>query len=138
MKLSSLSIFFPFYNDEGTVLEVISKAYEIGETLTKDLEIIAIHGGKSKDNTFAKIKEAQQKFPNLKIIDKSDNTEGYAVIKYGFKSATKEWIFYTDGDAQYDLGELKLLVSKYSETKADVINGYKTSRRRRYCSSCFR
>lgn len=128
MKLPSLTIFFPFYNDEGTVLDLITKAYRIGNELTDDLEVLAINGGKSKDNTFEKIKQAAIKFPNLKIIDRSDNAEGYAVIKYGFYSATKDWVFYTDGDAQYDISELKLLVDNYFKTKADVINGYKTTR----------
>jgi putative flippase GtrA len=128
MKLKSLSMFFPFYNDEGTVVEVITKAFEIGRKVSEDLEVIAIHGGNSKDKTFNKIKEVQKKFPNLKIVDRTSNTEGYAVIKHGFKHASKDWVFYTDGDAQYDLNELQILVAKYFETNADVVNGYKTSR----------
>lgn len=127
-KLSSLTIFFPFYNDEGTVLKQIENAYRVGGTITEDLEVIAIHGGNSKDNTFAEILNAKKFFPNLKIIDKKDNTEGYAVIKYGFFHASKDWVFYTDGDAQYSLDELPLLVNNHSETGADVINGYKTKR----------
>ncbi len=128
MKLRSLSIFFPFYNDEGTVFEIISKAYDISPKVADTFEIIAIHGGNSKDKTFEEIKKAKVKFPSLKIIDKSDNIEGYGVIKHGFKNATKEWVFYTDGDAQYNLDELELLVKNHFETGADVVNGYKTSR----------
>lgn len=127
--LSSLSIFFPFYNDEGTVERQISNAYKIGGQFTDDLEVIAIHGGNSKDGTFNKILEMKNKFPNLKIVDKKDNTEGYAVIKYGFAACVKDWIFYTDGDAQYHLEEdLLKLVDKETETGADVVNGYKKSR----------
>ena len=128
MKLSSLTIFFPFFNDEGTVLEQISNAYKIGNKVTDDLEVIAIHGGDSKDNTLKEIKHAKNKFKDLIVIDKSDNKEGYAVIKHGFVNASKDWVFYTDGDAQYDLNELLLLVDNYKQTKADVINGYKTTR----------
>jgi putative flippase GtrA len=128
MKLSSLSIFIPFYNDEGTVFEMIEKSYKVGNQVSNNLEVIAIHGGNSKDNTYKEILRAQKSFPKLKIIDKSDNKEGYAVIKYGFLNSKNDWIFYTDGDAQYDLEELKNLVNNYYLTKADVINGYKTSR----------
>jgi putative flippase GtrA len=127
-KLSSLSIFFPFYNDEGTVRKQIEQAYEIGKNIADDLEVIAIHGGNSRDNTFSKILEMKKEFPNLIIIDKSDNKEGYAVIKYGFAAATKDWVFYTDGDAQYHLDELPLLVEKQFKTNADVVNGYKKNR----------
>jgi putative flippase GtrA len=127
-KLSSLSIFFPFFNDEGTVKKQIEEAYKIGKEITENLEVIAIHGGNSKDETFLKIKEMKMKFPDLVIVDKSDNEEGYAVIKYGFAAATKDWIFYTDGDAQYHLDELPLLAKRQQETNADVINGYKRNR----------
>ncbi len=128
-NLSSLTIFFPFYNDEGTVERQIRYAYEYGKQVTDDLEVIAIHGGNSRDNTFDKIKELKKEFKDLKIIDKTDNDEGYAVIKYGFKNATKDWIFYTDGDAQYRLEEdLIKLVKLQNKSGADVINGYKIHR----------
>jgi len=52
--LSSLSIFFPFYNDEGTVERQITNAYTTGSIVTDNLEVIAIHGGASKDETFKK------------------------------------------------------------------------------------
>jgi len=127
-KLSSLSIFFPFFNDEGTVEKQIERAYELGRDIAEDLEVIAIHGGNSKDQTFLKIKELKERFPDLIIVDKTDNEEGYAVIKHGFSAATKDWVFYTDGDAQYDLRELHLLVDKQKKTNADVVNGYKRNR----------
>lgn len=127
-KLSSLSIFFPFLNDEGTVKKQIELAYKIGREIAEDLEVIAIHGGNSKDQTFLKIKEMKMEFPELVIVDKSENKEGYAVIKHGFEAATKKWVFYTDGDAQYNLDELPLLVQKQVETGADIVNGYKKKR----------
>lgn len=127
-KLESLSIFFPFYNDEKTVAKQIRDAYQFGLQVTSDLEVIAIHGGNSKDKTYQKILEQKRLYPDLRIIDKSDNKEGYAVIKYGFKAAKKDWVFYTDGDSQYRLNELKKLVEKQTQTIADVVNGYKLKR----------
>lgn len=129
LHLNSLSIFYPFLNDAGTVERQIEYAYKIGVQYADNLEVIAIHGGNSKDNTFDKIKEMSKRYPNLKIIDKTDNAEGYAVIKYGFYNATKEWVFYTDGDAQYHIEEdLEKLIKRQSKTNADVINGYKKHR----------
>lgn len=127
-KLKSLSIFFPFLNDEGTVEKQISEAYLYGKKAAGDLEVIAIHGGASTDNTLKKIKEQKKIHPDLMVIDKSDNKQGYAVIKHGFKAASKDWIFYTDGDAQYHLTDLEKLIDKQFETNADVVNGYKVSR----------
>lgn len=128
-KLSSLTIFFPFYNDEGTVKRQIEYAFSVGKKLANSLEVIAIHGGRSKDKTLQKIKKMQEKYPSLQCINKIHNTEGYAVIKYGLQQAKKTWIFYTDGDAQYRLEEdLIELVKKQQKTNTDVINGYKKKR----------
>lgn len=126
--LESLSIFFPFFNDAGTVEKQVVLAYEVGRKVARHLEVIAIHGGASSDNTFEKIKKMKEQFPDLVIIDKTDNKEGYAVIKHGFAATTKKWVFYTDGDAQYDLKELPLLVAKQLASGADIVNGYKKKR----------
>ncbi len=127
-KLQSLSIFFPFYNDEKTVDKQIKDAYVFGRKVAEKLEVIAIHGGRSNDKTWIKILKQKKIHPDLKIIDKTNNTEGYAVIKYGLNGAIKQWIFYTDGDAQYHLDELEKLVQTHFATKADVINGFKKQR----------
>ena len=127
-KLKNLSIFFPFLNDEKTVAKAINLAYSVGEKLTDDLEVIAINGGKSEDNTFLEIKKQKEKHSDLVIIDKTENSEGYAVIKYGLFMASKDWVFYTDGDMQYDVKELFKLVNKQEKTDADVVNGYKKNR----------
>ena len=129
-KLPSLSIFFPFLNDEGTVERQIQTAFKSAKDFAYDVEVIAIHGGKSRDNTWKKLNEMKKKFPQLIILNHESNTEGYAVIKHGFKKASKEWIFYTDGDAQYHLEEdLSKLIEKQEKTGADIINGYKKIRR---------
>lgn len=127
-KLISLTIFFPFFNDERTVSQMISQAYTYGSRLTHDLEVIAIHGGPSKDNTFQEIRLMKKKYSKLIIINKEKNLEGYAVIRHGFKAASKDWIFYTDGDGQYHLKDLTRLVKKQQSSKADVVCGYKIIR----------
>lgn len=128
-KLASLSIFFPFLNDEGTVERQVKAAFKTAKEVAHDIEIIAIHGGRSRDNTWKKLNEMRKHFPQLLIINKEDNCEGYAVIKHGFKKASKDWIFYTDGDAQYHLEEdLPKLIEKMQATGADVVNGYKKIR----------
>ena len=104
-------------------------AYTIGKEVTSDLEVIALHGGASKDNTYSKIKKMKEIYPDLKIINRPKNNEGYAVIKNGFKKATQDWVFYTDGDAQYHLEEdLPKLVIKQNDTNTTVVNGYKIRR----------
>lgn len=128
-QLSGLTIFFPFLNDEGTVERQIILAYTVGKRYAKEVEVIAIHGGHSSDQTKKKIIQMQSFYPKLIVLNKESNTEGYAVIKHGFLKASKDWVFYTDGDAQYHLEEdLIKLIEKQEKSKADVVNGYKMTR----------
>ena len=128
-KLKSLSIIIPFFNDEATVSRQLTYAYSVGANISNKFEIIAIHGGNSIDNTYSEIIKMKLIYPDLKILNKKNNQEGYAVIKSGFKESKNEWIFYTDGDAQYHIEEdLIKLIEKYFKTGADVINGYKIKR----------
>lgn len=126
--LKSLSIFFPFYNDQGTVQKAIHDAYSIGSQLTNKLEVIAIIGGKSHDNTIQEIRRVKKNRPQLVVIDRTSNPDGYAVIKYGLVQARGDWVFYTDGDLQYTVKDLMHLVIKQQESGADVVNGYKIVR----------
>ena len=127
-SLPSLTIFFPFYNDAGTVLSAIEQAFLHGKSVTKKLQVIAIHGGKSNDLTWKNILHAKQLHPSLQVIDASSNAEGYAVIKKGFAAAKHEWIFYTDGDLQFNISELIKLVKAQNRKKIDVVNGYRLHR----------
>ena len=107
---------------------MIKQAFVIGRQVAEKLEVIAIHGGASKDHTWQELKRSSQIYTKLIIIDQQKNQEGYAVLKHGFKKARHEWVFYTDGDAQYQLKDLKLLTTTQMKTAADVVNGYKEER----------
>lgn len=127
-KLSSLTLFFPFYNDAGTVGRMISEAYKYAPKVSQQFEVIAIHGGSSKDETWREIMKAKQQFPDLRVLNRAKNIEGYAVIKHGFNAAKYEWIFYTDGDGQYNVEDIYKLVARQQQTGAEIINGYKLNR----------
>ena len=66
------------------------------------------------------------RYPALRVITHTENRGYGAALRAGFGAATKEWIFYTDGDAQYDARELLLLAQ--SAATADIVNGYKIAR----------
>jgi glycosyltransferase involved in cell wall biosynthesis len=122
---NSLSIFMPFYNDAGTVEYMIDAAYNYGGELTSDLEVIAVNDG-SADHTLEVLKKMQEKYPGLKIVD-HENNRGYGgALISGINHTTKNWVFYTDGDAQYHLDDLKSLWAV--KDNSDIVNGYKISR----------
>ena len=125
-KRPSLSIFFPAYNDAGTIASLAIVAHMTARELTDDYEVIVVEDG-SPDHTGALLDEMARHFPWLKVVHHVKNSGYGGALRSGFATASKELIFYTDGDAQYDPREMKLLWEAFSEN-VDFVNGYKIGR----------
>ncbi len=124
--MPSLSCFFPCYNDAFTIGQLIVDADEIAQSLTDDYEIIVIDDG-SVDHSREVLCKLQPTYPALKLVFHEKNRGYGGALQSGFQTATKEWIFYTDGDGQYDVKELCLLWQAM-HADVDVVNGYKMAR----------
>ena len=102
--MSSISISIPAYNDEKTILNVITESKDVVSKLVKDYEIVVINDG-SQDST-GKILD-NIKNNNIKILHHSKN-EGFGrTIKEIFTLPSKEWVFFIPGDGQISPQELK-------------------------------
>jgi glycosyltransferase involved in cell wall biosynthesis len=122
----SLSIFFPAYNDAGTIASLALIAHMTARQLTDDYEVIVIDDG-SPDHTGALLDEMARHFPWLKVVHHGTNRGYGGALRTGFQTASKELIFYTDGDAQYDPREMTRLFEAFS-SDVDFVNGYKIGR----------
>jgi glycosyltransferase involved in cell wall biosynthesis len=128
MKLPGLTIFFPCYNDGGTIATMIVRAMQTGPTVADDFEVLVINDG-SQDDSAQVLEEMRRLYPGHVRLMHEPRPSGYGgVLRKGFASARKDWIFYTDGDAQYDPRELPVLVQALQEG-TDLVNGYKIKRR---------
>lgn len=121
-----LSIFFPAYNDSGTIASLVITARNSAQKLTNDFEIIVVNDG-SRDHTLKIANELALTYPEVRVIDHGVNRGYGGALRSGFSGAKKEFIFYTDGDAQYDPSEMELLWPRMGPG-VDVVNGYKISR----------
>lgn len=123
---SSLTIFFPCYNDAGTIGTLVAAADAVAGEFTDDYEIIVVNDG-STDSSRELLQRLQAHYPRLRVVAHSTN-QGYgAALRTGFAQATKELVFYTDGDGQYDVLELRALLP-IMQDGVDVVNGYKITR----------
>ena len=120
-----LSVFFPAYNDSGTIASMVIRTVQTASKLTPDFEVIVVDDG-SADGTADIADELARTYPQVRAVHHPINRDYGAALQTGFRSATKELIFYTDGDAQYDPTELTLLWDRIAD--ADLVNGYKISR----------
>jgi glycosyltransferase involved in cell wall biosynthesis len=123
---AGLSIFFPALNDAGTIASLVITARKTAQKLTSDFEVIVVDDG-SRDATPDIADELARTYPEVKVIHHPKNRGYGGALRTGFTSAAKEFIFYTDGDAQYDPAELELLWPAMTEG-VDLVNGYKVSR----------
>lgn len=129
-KIPSISIFFPFFNDWGTVGSLVGLAISTVQKLTDDWEIIIVNDGSKKEDREALgmvVDVINKNYRRIRIVDHKKNTGYGGALRAGFKAASKDLIFYTDGDAQYDPREL-ILLYKAMNSGIDMVNGYKIKR----------
>ncbi len=122
----SISIFFPAYNDAGTIASLAIVAHMTARELTDDYEVIVIDDG-GPDHTGVLLDEMARHFPWLKVVHHQKNRGYGGALRSGFDTASKDLVFYTDGDAQYDPRELKKLHEAFVPD-IDFVNGYKIGR----------
>ena len=125
-KLSSVTAFFPCYNDAGTIPTMIIRAVQTLRDVADDYEVVVINDG-STDDSGRVLDEMAQRYDCLRVFHRPQPSGYGGVLRAGFAAATKDWIFYTDGDAQYDARELALLVEAVTDG-VDMVNGYKIKR----------
>jgi glycosyltransferase involved in cell wall biosynthesis len=123
---TGLSVFFPAYNDGGTIASLVIRAVQSASALTPDYEVIIVDDG-STDATAVIAAELAHTYPQVRVVRHAANRGYGGALQTGFRSATKERIFYTDGDAQYDPAEMADLWSAMGPG-VDMVNGYKIAR----------
>ena len=123
---AGLSVFFPAYNDSGTIASMVIRTVKAASELTSDFEIIVVNDA-SADGTAEIADELARTYPQVRVVHHPKNRGYGGALQTGFRSSTKDLIFYTDGDAQYDPAELALLWAKIDD-EVDLVNGYKISR----------
>lgn len=125
-RRASISVFFPAYNDEGAIAEMVNKALALLPQLADDFEVIVVNDG-SSDGTATILDELAKRHASVRIIHHARNRGYGGALLTGFTAATKDLVFYTDGDGQYDVNELAALFPLMQEG-VDVVNGYKIKR----------
>lgn len=121
-----LSVFFPAYNDSGTIASLVISALKTARQLTDDFEVIIVNDG-SADSTAEIADELVRTYPEVRVVHHQRNRGYGGALRSGFETATRELIFYTDGDAQYDPAEMAALWRAF-DANVDLVNGYKISR----------
>ena len=124
--VTGVSVFFPCYNDAATIGGLVVRAARTIDALGIDGDIVVVNDGSSDDSAEVLTAIAGRE-PRLRVVTHERNCGYGAALRSGFAAADREWVFYTDGDGQYDPGELAQLVA-YATDDVDVVQGYKLER----------
>lgn len=123
----SLSIFFPAYNDAGSIGGLVEDAFRVASDSVDDFEVIVVNDG-SRDATAEVLAVCQERYgKRMRVVTHAVNRGYGGALQSGFGAATKDYVFYTDGDGQYDVAELRLLLER-AAGGAPWVNGYKKQR----------
>lgn len=124
-KIPELSIFFPFWNEEGNVETVVTKAIPVAEEIADKWEILMVDDG-SADETKAIAEKLAKKDKRLRVISHAPNRGYGAALKEGLSNARYKVVVFNDGDAQFDFSEVSKFVD--SITDADMVIGFRKKR----------
>lgn len=105
---------------------MVIRSFQTLPQVSDDFEVIVINDG-SADDTGPILNELASHYPRLRVIHNTQPSGYGGVLRQGFAAAQKDWVFYTDGDAQYDPRELAQLVPAVAPG-VDMVQGYKIKR----------
>ena len=125
-RLSSLSLFYPMYNEEGNIEEAVRRALTVLPRHAESFEVILVDDG-SRDATPRIADAIAAREPAVRVVHHPVNRGYGAALRSGIGASRFPWIFYTDGDNQFDLEEIALLIPLIDEN--DVVSGYRIERR---------
>jgi glycosyltransferase involved in cell wall biosynthesis len=122
----SISVFVPVYNEEGSVRSIAEEINGYLQTRFRDYEILLITSKESTDGTNDIALKLAEEIRNLRVVDRGKDASYAGALRTGFKGSKNELIFFTDGDRQFDINELDLLLKLIE--RYDVATGYKLKR----------
>lgn len=138
-----ISAFFPCFNDAGTIASMVMEALVVLRELANEYEVIVIENG-STDYAWDVLDELERLYGDwgvdnldrgrVRIIRFAEALDYGGALRAGFAACRYELIFYTDGDGQYDVRELRslhqaLLREEAAGRQVDVVMGNKITRR---------
>ncbi len=121
----SITVFFPCYNEELNVERTTRAALAALGHICDDFEIIIVDDG-SKDRTAEIADRLADEHPTVRAVHNAPNLGYGGALQRGFREANKPWVFYTDGDGQFDFSEIAMLLPLLKEY--DIVSAYRLNR----------
>lgn len=126
--MNMVTAVFPCYDDAGSIEWVVERAIAALDGMGYPYDVVVVNDG-SADESATVLSAMERRLPMLRVVH-HDRNQGYGgALRSGFRQAHGTWVFYTDGDGQYDPAEMVRLFNELRTLPtADVVQGYKQKR----------
>jgi glycosyltransferase involved in cell wall biosynthesis len=124
--VTEISIVLPAYNEEANIESVVRHVAAFFDPRGIDYEIIAVNDG-SKDRTGEILNHLTGEIPALRPQHHPQNRGYGAALRTGFDAASKKYVFYMDGDGQFEIADIEHLLPLASEDV--IVTGFRIERR---------
>ena len=113
------------YNEEGNIEQAVTSALAVLAEVADSYEVIVVNDG-GGDRTGEIADRLSAGNPHVRVVHHSDNRGYGAALRSGFAAAQYPLVVLVDGDNQFDLGELPVLLRALD--RCDVVSGYRITR----------
>ncbi len=124
--VTELSVVLPAYNEEPNIERVVRQVGAYLDPLGIDYEILPVNDG-SRDGTGEILARLAQELSRVRPQTHPQNRGYGAALRTGFDAAAKKYVFYMDGDGQFDIADLDKLLPLASEDA--IVTGFRIERR---------
>lgn len=132
-RVPALSYFFPAHDEADNLEPLVAEALEELPRLADAFEVICVDDG-SRDGTGQIADRIAAEHPGLVRVVHHPVNRGYgAALRSGFGAARHQLVCFTDGDRQFRVADLALLLDRLAERDGDgktpdVVAGYRLRR----------
>lgn len=124
--VGELSVVLPAYNEQANIERVVRQVAVYLDRLGIDYEILPVNDG-SRDATGEILARLAGELPRVRPQNHPQNRGYGAALRTGFDAAVKRYVFYMDGDGQFDIKDLDKLLPLASEDV--IVTGFRIERR---------
>ena len=125
MTAPELSLVIPLRDEDANVRPLHAEIVAVFQSIGRPYEVILVEDG-SVDQTFARLREVQQRDSRVRVIRFTRNFGQTAAFAAGFAAARGRLVITADGDLQNDLADIPRLV-QLAESH-DIVCGWRRER----------
>jgi glycosyltransferase involved in cell wall biosynthesis len=120
-------VVLPAFNEEASIEKVVRHCATYLQQAVPDYELLVVNDG-SRDRTGDILNRLAAELPRLHPLHHPQNRGYGAALRTGFDAATKRFVFYMDGDGQFDIHDLDLVLP-LATNDDHIVTGYRIERR---------